>query len=234
MGSPATGSTPSTADSGEHRLALDLRAVPAHIWCMTETQSLPTDLMNTLYVSAGAAKLLRHIGPRVVITGSRSTSGYGVEVARLMVAQLAGTNAVVLTGGAYGIDAAVMEACFSLDLPHVAVLAHGLDRFYPAGNAERLSRTPRVSQYGEGTAPTRARFLERLQLLAHLATHIVVVESGVRGGSIGLAHAASGTLTRVGAVPGPVTSAQSAGSNALLAAGADLVTPATFRGWVEA
>jgi DNA processing protein len=120
----------------------------------------------------------------------------------------------------YGIDGAAHRAALTVGGGTIAVLAGGVDRPYPAGHRNLLARIAVdgvvVSEVPCGTAPTRWRFLARNRLIAALGQATVVVEAGWRSGSLNTAgHAA--TLGRpLGAVPGPVTSASSAGCHRLL------------------
>ncbi|PKQ35850.1 MAG: DNA-protecting protein DprA [Actinobacteria bacterium HGW-Actinobacteria-11] len=158
--------------------------------------------------------------PRVSMVGARASSGYGEQVAAELAGDLASTGAVVVSGGAYGIDGAVHRAALGVGGATIAFLAGGVDRAYPVGHQRLLQQ---ISEHGAvvseppcGTAPTKWRFLARNRLIAALGQATVVVEAGWRSGSLNTAgHAA--TLGRpLGAVPGPVTSASSAGCHRLL------------------
>ncbi|WP_083850870.1 DNA-processing protein DprA [Arthrobacter sp. TB 23] len=102
----------------------------------------------------------------------------------------------------------------------IAVLAGGVDRPYPAGHRELLDRVAdvglMVSEMAPGTTQTRRRFLARGRLMAALSEASVVVEAGVRSGSLRVAAEACVLGRGVGAVPGPVTSVTSAGTHMLL------------------
>lgn len=167
----------------------------------------------------GRAELLRR-EPRASIVGARASSGYGEHVAAELAGDLAATGAVIVSGGAYGIDGAAHRAALGVQGATVAFLAGGVDRAYPAGNQGLLRRIAEVgalvSEPPCGTPPTKWRFLARNRLIAALGQATVVVEAGWRSGSLNTAgHAA--TLGRpLGAVPGPVTSASSAGCHRLL------------------
>ncbi|TNU77313.1 DNA-protecting protein DprA [Miniimonas arenae] len=156
----------------------------------------------------------------VAIVGARAATPYGEHVAFELAAALAGDGRVVVSGGAYGIDAVAHRASLAVNGPTVAVMAGGLDRFYPTGHTELLTRVARegavVSELGPGSAPSRSRFLTRNRLIAALAAACVVVEAGWRSGTMSTAQHAARLLRPVGAVPGPVTSASSAGCHRLL------------------
>jgi DNA processing protein len=157
---------------------------------------------------------------RVAIVGARAATAYGERVAADIAGDLAVGETAVVSGGAYGIDGAAHRAALTVGGGTIAVLAGGVDRPYPAGHRNLLSRIAVdgvvVSEVPCGTAPTRWRFLARNRLIAALGLATVVVEAGWRSGSLNTAgHAA--TLGRpLGAVPGPVTSASSAGCHRLL------------------
>ncbi|MCC4250601.1 MULTISPECIES: DNA-processing protein DprA [Microbacterium] len=158
--------------------------------------------------------------PTVAIVGARAATPYGESVAAELGAELAAAGVVVVSGAAYGIDGAAHRAALSADGRTVAFLAGGVDRAYPRGHEALLSRIAAsgavLSETPCGTAPTKWRFLSRNRLIAALADAVIVVEAGHRSGSLNTAaHAA--TLGRaLGAVPGPVTSAASAGSHRVL------------------
>jgi DNA processing protein len=154
------------------------------------------------------------------LVGSRAATGYGQHVASDLAAGLADRGFAVVSGGAFGIDAAAHRAALAVGGTSVAVLACGVDRSYPAGNAALLTRLAQqgalVSEVPPGTTPTRWRFLERNRLIAALTRGTVVVEAAWRSGALSTADRAERLLRPVGAVPGPVTSAASAGCHRLL------------------
>jgi DNA processing protein len=100
------------------------------------------------------------------------------------------------------------------------VLAGGLDRFYPSGHEQLLTRVAErgvvLAEVPPGTTPTKWRFLLRNRLIAALSNATIVVEAGWRSGSLNTANHAATLGRPLGAVPGPVTSAASAGCHRLL------------------
>ncbi|MFC0675594.1 DNA-processing protein DprA [Brachybacterium hainanense] len=166
----------------------------------------------------------------VAVVGSRASSPYGEDVAGGMSAALASRGIAVISGGAYGIDAAAHRGALAAGAaPTLAVLAGGLDALYPRGNARLLEtirdRHALLSEAPPGTAPTRWRFLARNRLIAALAQVTVVVEASWRSGALSTARRADDLSRTVAAVPGPVTSAASAGCHRLIRErGAVLVT----------
>jgi DNA processing protein len=186
---------------------------PAALWCRGEL-----DAMGTLDAS-------------IAIVGSRAATGYGEHVAMEASAQLAARGLTIVSGAAYGIDGAAHRAALAGGGTTVAFLAGGPDRFYPQGHhalLERLCQTGAVvSELPCGAAPTRWRFLQRNRLIAASSRAVVVVEAGIRSGSLNTAGHASALGKPVGAVPGPVTSPASAGCHRLLRDyGAQCVTTA--------
>jgi DNA processing protein len=156
----------------------------------------------------------------VALVGARAATGYGEHVTIELASGLVDRGFAIVSGAAYGVDGAAHRAALASRGTTVAVLAGGLDRFYPSGHEQLLTRIVErglvLSEVPPGTAPTKWRFLLRNRLIAALANATVVVEAGWRSGSLNTAGHA-GTLGRpLGAVPGPITSAASAGCHRLL------------------
>lgn len=164
------------------------------------------------------------------IVGTRAATAYGEHVAADLAAGLVERDVAVVSGGAYGIDGAAHRAAVACEGVTVAVVAGGIDNPYPSGHSALFRRIREdhllVSEYPPGTAPGRLRFLTRNRLVAALSGATVVVEAGLRSGAANTASWAKGLGRTVGAVPGPVTSAASAGCHALLRDDAVLVTRA--------
>lgn len=164
----------------------------------------------------------------IAVVGARASTSYGDYMAATLAAGVADRGWTVLSGGAYGIDGAAHRAALACDAPSLAVMAGGVDRFYPAGQEDMLAalleRGAVVSEVPPGFAPHRSRFLTRNRLIA-AASATVVVEAAARSGSLSTARHAANQARPVAAVPGPVTSASSAGCHYLIREGlATLVT----------
>lgn len=157
----------------------------------------------------------------VTVTGSRASTTYGAHMAGQLASEFAADGRIVIAGGAYGIDAAAHRGVLADRGQTIAVLAGGLGRPYPRGNAELLDRIADtgllLSEAPPEAEPTRQRFLARNRLEAALPGATVIVEAGARSASLGIARRAHGLGRVVGAVPGPVTSAASAGPHHLIA-----------------
>jgi DNA processing protein len=166
-------------------------------------------------------------GEAVSVVGARACTGYGNHIAGALGADLASVGITVVSGAALGIDAAVHRGALAVGGPTVAVLACGIDRAYPRAHEVLLraiaERGAVLAELPPGATPTRFRFLHRNRLIAALGVGTVVVEAARRSGSLVTARLAAELGRVVMAVPGPVTSDQSAGTHALIRDGATLV-----------
>ncbi|CAM5497505.1 DNA-processing protein DprA [Streptomyces viridifaciens] len=168
----------------------------------------------------------------VALVGSRACTAYGAHVAGELSAQLAERGWVVVSGAAYGIDAAAHRGALAVGGMTVAVLACGVDVAYPKGNAELIRRIGvqglLVSELPPGEHPNRFRFVLRNRVIAALTRGTVVVEAALRSGALSTARRARDLNRHTMGVAGPVTSELSAGVHALIrSGGATLVTDAT-------
>lgn len=179
----------------------------------------------------GPGRLCDVVARSVAVVGARSATAYGIVVAQELALGLAERSCAVISGAAVGIDKAAHDGALAASgAPTVAVLACGLDRAYPAGHDRLLAQIARtglvVSELPVGSAPHRNRFLVRNRLIAALSLGTVAVEAAWRSGSLATVHRARALHRHVMAVPGPVTSMMSAGTNELLRTGAVCVTSA--------
>ena len=158
--------------------------------------------------------------PAIGVIGARAATGYGAHMAAEIASDAVGQGVVVVSGGSYGIDATAHRATIMAGGATVAVLAGGVDRLYPAGHNQLFEQIEKsgalVSEVPPDAAPTRWRFQQRGRLIAALSSAMVVVEAGVRSGALLQAAQAAEFGKPVGAVPGPVTSAASAGCHRLM------------------
>lgn len=154
------------------------------------------------------------------VVGSRAATGYGAHVAGELGAELAERGCTVVSGGAYGIDAAAHRGALAVSGGTVVVLACGVDVPYPRGHESLFGRVAAegllVSEWPPGCAPMRHRFLVRNRVIAALTAGTVVVEAAARSGALSTARHARNLDRAVMAVPGPVTSTMSTGCHALL------------------
>ncbi len=156
----------------------------------------------------------------VAIVGARAATSYGEHVTAELAYGLARRGVTVVSGGAYGIDAAAHRSALAAEGSTILVSAGGLDRPYPPGNVSLYERVAEsgllISERPPGSAPHRGRFLTRNRLIAALATGTVVVEAAQRSGALNTARHTRTLGRPLMAVPGPVTSAMSVGCHSLL------------------
>ena len=175
---------------------------------------------------SGDAELLA--SRSVAVVGARSCSPYGAQVARMLGRELGSAGLVVVSGLARGIDGEAHRGALEAGRPTVGVLGCGIDRDYPAVNAALSRRMEEeglvVSEYEPGVEPAPWRFPARNRIIAGLCEAVVVVEARERSGALITADFALEEGREVFAVPGEITSALSAGSNALLKLGAAPLT----------
>ena len=168
----------------------------------------------------GHADLRLACAHSVSMVGSRAATGYGAHVAGEIAADLGERGWAIVSGGAYGIDAAAHRGALIVGAVTIAVLACGVDYPYPAGHAELFAdiavRGLVISEWPPGRHPARLRFLTRNRTIAALTGGTVVVEAGERSGALNTARHAAQLGRPLMAVPGPVTSAQSAGCHRIM------------------
>jgi DNA processing protein len=179
----------------------------------------------------GGADIALLARPAVAIVGARACSPYGDNVGRLLGRELAAAGLVVVSGLARGVDAAAHRGALDAGGSTVAVLGCGIDRNYPAAHAELAARIAAtglvISEYAPGVEPAPWRFPARNRIVAGLARATVVVEAREGSGALITADFALEEGREVFACPGEITSALSAGSNALLRLGATPLTSAS-------
>lgn len=156
----------------------------------------------------------------VALVGSRAATQYGATVASELATDLALRGWTVVSGGAYGIDAAAHRGALASGGGTIAALAFGVDTVYPRGHTELFARIVAdggalVAELPPGATPTKPRFLQRNRIIAALTRGTVVVEAQHRSGALNTAARARRLGRQVMVVPGPVTSANSAGCHRL-------------------
>lgn len=155
---------------------------------------------------------------RVAIVGARRATSEGLARAGALAHALAERGVVVVSGGAYGIDAAAHRGALAAGGQTVAVLGTGLDVTYPERHHELFEQVARsgalVTSFAAGTPPRRGNFVARNAIISGLSQVVVVIEAELRSGSLSTARAAEAQGRRVGTVPG------SPGAAWLLARGA--------------
>ena len=156
----------------------------------------------------------------VAVIGSRAATPYGLHVSTELAFGLADRGCSVVSGGAFGVDAAAHRGALNAGGPTVTVLACGVDRPYPMGNTalfDRISETGLlISEWPPGSEPLRHRFLIRNRVIAAATSGTVLVEAAARSGATQTLGRALALRRPAMVVPGPVTSAISVGAHELL------------------
>jgi DNA processing protein len=156
----------------------------------------------------------------VGVVGSRRPSDYGKEKTTELVRELKATNAIVLSGLAYGVDIISHKAALDNGLETVGVLAHGLDRIYPQLHDKIAKRMIQqgglLTDFMSGTNPDAVNFPKRNRIVAGLCDALVVVESKRQGGSLITATIANSYNRDVFAFPGRAGELLAEGCNGLI------------------
>jgi DNA processing protein len=164
---------------------------------------------------------LQSCGERsIAVIGARAATAYGAHVGSEIAAALGEDRWTVVSGGAYGIDACAHRAAIAAGGRTIAIMACGPDIAYPRQHSDLFDTIAAygavISEWPPGTLPARDRFLSRNRIIAALAAGTVVIEVGMRSGTLNAAQHAEDLGRPLMAVPGPVTSAASAGCHALI------------------
>ncbi len=222
-------------DMGDARAVL-AQCAEKHIRVIAYTDSAyPARLRNidqpplVLYCKGTVADLESR--PVVAVVGTRKATPYGVRTAKSMGAQLAACGAVVISGGAGGIDTAALQGAMAMEKPVAAILAGGVDTVYPKENKFLFEAIAEngclLSEYPPGTPSYRWHFPRRNRLMSGLSNAVLVVEAPEGSGALITAEAALEQGRDVFTVPGNIDSPTFVGSNALMRDGAVPVS----RGW---
>lgn len=158
----------------------------------------------------------------ISIVGTRHATAYGKEITQQLMHDVAKTypNTVIVSGLAYGIDICAHKAAIKENLPTVAVLAHGLDRVYPAVHRntaiEMLENGGLLTDFMSETNPDRQNFVKRNRIIAGISDCTIIIESASKGGALITANIADSYNKDVFAFPGQVTHTYSQGCNWLI------------------
>lgn len=181
--------------------------------------------VTSLY-AIGDADALRP--PLCAVVGTRLCTDYGARITTQLVTALVAGGVGIVSGLARGIDAAAHRAALAAGGRTIAVLGTGVDVPYPAGHRELHQRIGEqglvLSENPPGAKAHQGCFPKRNRIIAALAPVTLVVEAGFKSGAHSTASEALASNRVVAAVPGPIDSPQSAGTNALIMAGAQVVT----------
>lgn len=149
------------------------------------------------------------------IVGTRKPSAYGQHICEQFIAAFSEHNITIVSGMAYGIDIAAHKAALKHGLPTIGVLAHGLDKLYPSAHhhtaRQMLESGGLLTDFGSGSRLSKQNFPRRNRIVAGLCDATLVIESGIKGGSLITADIACGYNRDVMAVPGRIGDVRSEG-----------------------
>lgn len=169
--------------------------------------------------------------PRLTVVGSRKPTAYGRAVTRSLTLEIARLGVAIVSGLAFGIDSIAHEATLEAGAPTIAIMPGGLDEVYPKTHKNLADRIVAqggvlISEYPAHTPVQRHHFIERDRLMAAFGDAVLVTEAAQKSGTMHTAGFALSLGRPVLAVPGPITSPLSAGTNNLVKTGAVTVTDA--------
>jgi len=156
----------------------------------------------------------------IAVVGTRRSTSYGNRVCEELISEMHLQNCTLISGLALGIDSYAHKAAQSKNIQNIGVVAHGLDRIYPASHRELAASMEGngglISDFPTGTRPDRENFPKRNRIIAGLADAVIVVEAAEKGGALITAELAMGYNRDVFAVPGRIGDAVSLGCNELI------------------
>ncbi len=188
---------------------------------------LDADYPNRLKHCGDSPILLYHKGKVnynakqvLAVVGTRQPTDHGVDACNQIIASFQGTDTLIISGLAYGIDATAHKAAMKHSLATTGVLGHSLDRIYPSSHKnmalQMLQNGSLLTEFKKGTLPDRPNFPMRNRIVAGLADATLVIESKESGGSLITANLAFGYNRDVFAIPGRMDDLFSAGCNRLI------------------
>lgn len=176
---------------------------------------------SQLFIESNEPDLSALTTKSIAIVGSRNATPYGLRVAADFAAALAEAGYTIISGGAFGVDAAAHRGALSVGGKTVVVLAGGVDSPYPMAHSNLFADASRngalVSEHPAGTPSRKHNFLTRNRIIAGLAFGTLIVEAAYKSGAIRTALDTVKLLRPVMAIPGPISSPLSAGVNRLIA-----------------
>lgn len=166
--------------------------------------------------------------PSLAVVGTRTATPYGLAVLRELLPPIVRSGVAIVSGLARGIDVMAHQVTFANNGVPIAVIGTGIDIAYPKNNGALQTLIGQqglvLSEYAPGVGPHKSHFPARNRILAGLASATLVIEAKQRSGSLITANLALQNNREVLAVPGPIFSENSAGTNQLISAGAKVVT----------
>ena len=187
-------------------------------------KNYPQRLLNcydspTLLYYKGEADL--NASKIIAIIGTRSHTDYAKQVTEKLIKDLAAQNVTIVSGLAFGVDSIAHKTAIKNNLPTIGVLGHGLDQIYPSehsGLAKEMIKHGGglLTEFRSKTKPDKHNFPTRNRIVAGMSDATIVIETGIKGGSMITAELANSYNKDVFAVPGKITDGKSAGCNYLI------------------
>jgi DNA processing protein len=184
----------------------------------------PQRLLNcydppTLLFYRGKANL--NCSKIISIIGTRSNTDYGKQMVEQIIEQLTPLQPLVVSGLAYGVDAIAHKQSVKHKLATIGVLAHGLDKIYPSAHTSLAKEMIAaggglLTEFRKETKPDKHNFPTRNRIVAGMCDATIVIETGVKGGSMITAHLSNSYNRDVFAIPGKTTDSKSEGCNYLI------------------
>lgn len=191
--------------------------------CYLSDNTYPQRLLNcydppTLLFYKGTTSL--NHSRTVAIVGTRNNTEYGKSITEKLVKKLAQHDCVVVSGLAFGIDAIAHKCALKYDVPTIGVVGHGLDTIYPHEHAALARQMTKngglLTEFRSKTKPDKHNFPSRNRVVAGITDATIIVESGIKGGSMITAGIADSYNRDVFAVPGRLCDNKSSGCNELI------------------
>ena len=187
-------------------------------------KNYPKRLLNcydspTLLFYKGEANL--NASKIIAVIGTRNHTDYAKQQTEKLINELTDQQVTIVSGMAYGVDALAHKAALKNDLPTIGVLAHGLDQIYPYDHSNLAKDMLKhggglLTEFRSETTPDKHNFPTRNRIVAGMSDATIVIETGIRGGSMITAELANGYNKDVFAYPGKVSDSKSAGCNYLI------------------
>lgn len=221
-GSAAVVSRVQRADFSHDLANIEINTVAAQSYVITaQDHQWPSQLNDLDFLTphclwvSGDVAVVNEPEHLIAVVGARAATNYGEQIASEIGAQSAQWGISTVSGAAYGIDAATHRGSIASGGTTVGVLACGIDIAYPSAHKALIERIREngvlISESPPGSLPLKQRFLSRNRIIAGLSKEVVVVEAALRSGSLSTANWANTIGRKVWGVPGPITSATSAG-----------------------
>jgi DNA processing protein len=156
----------------------------------------------------------------ISIVGTRQMTNYGREILEKLFDDLKDFKPIIVSGLAYGVDIFAHQLAMKHQFQTIAVLAHGLDRIYPAVHKKEAEKMQNngglLSDFWSGSRPDKENFVKRNRIVAGISQATLLIESAIKGGSLITADIANSYNRDVFAVPGKVSDTYSEGCNNLI------------------